>query len=508
MKPEFDVAVIGLGPAGTLSSLFLDDSSIKVLCIDKDTEIYNLPRAVTIDDEGLRMLQRLNLERIYLDNGTQVEGAYFLDNNLKEISGIKMPEGLITKNGWMPSLMFHQPFTDSLLRKKLLSTDCSIQLGTELIDIIPRDNYYEIKTLDVKREKKNSYTTKYVLGADGASSKVRKIMQIEHEDLDYDKNWLVVDVELNIKNKLPNYAAQICDPTRICTYIPAHLPFRRWEFILLEGETKEEILKQEKIQELISPWLKASDYKIVRATVYRFHSLLAKHFKKDNCFVMGDAAHQNPPFMGQGMMSGYRDALNLSWKLTGVIKKYFPESVLDTYESERKPHSRFVVEGSASIGKLITAYAEGVQNGDISSVPKELVEKGYGSYSIPPLKEGIFFNGSSDKDSMAGFLFPQPLLMEGLKCKKRLDNLLGKNFCVVSKKIVELELHQKKFYEKIKAEFVILDKDILELNPLIKDMMVKNDIYILRPDRHIFGSTSDKISFYDLTKDLQKRLSI
>ena len=85
---------------------------------------------------------------------------------------------------------------------------------------------------------------------------------------------------------------------------------------------------------------------------------------------------------------------------------------------------------------------------------------------------------------------------------------MGKNFCVVSKKIVELELHQKKFYEKIKAEFVILDKDILELNPLIKDMMVKNDIYILRPDRHIFGSTSDKISFYDLTKDLQKRLSI
>ncbi|GIT62132.1 MAG: hypothetical protein Ct9H300mP20_19590 [Gammaproteobacteria bacterium] len=126
------------------------------------------------------------------------------------------------------------------------------------------------------------------------------------------------------KKTLPRFAAQICDPKRICTYIPSHLPFRRWEFILLEGESKDDMLKEKKIQELVSPWLKPEEYDIIRAAVYRFHSLMTKDFRKDNCFLIGDAAHQSPPFMGQGMMSGYRDSLNLSWKLISVLKNSFP----------------------------------------------------------------------------------------------------------------------------------------------------------------------------------------
>ena len=506
MKPEFDVTVIGLGPTGTLTSLLLDDSSINVLGIDKEKEPYNLPRAVTMDDEGLRIMQRLNLESIYLDNGTRLEGAYFLDDKLNKISGMDLERNFLTQNGWMPTLLFHQPYTDELLRKQLMDSNCFIKLQTELIDIIPKDNYYVIKTLDIAKNKEESYTTQYVLGSDGASSKVRKIMQIDHENLDYDKNWLVVDVELKNENTLPKYAAQICDPKRICTYIPAHLPFRRWEFVLLDHETKEDVLEQKKIQELISPWLKAEDYKIIRSTVYRFHSLLAKSFKKDNCFIMGDAAHQNPPFMGQGMMSGYRDALNLSWKLNGIFKKYFSKSILRSYETERKPHSRFVVEGSAAIGKLMSAYAEGVEKGDISSTPKELVKKGYGSFSIPPLKEGILYNGSSSKNTMAGYIFPQPLLMEGLECKERLDDLLGNNFCVVSKKKIKLTKSEEKFYRKINARFCLMEKDLLESNSAINSLMNESDTYILRPDRHIFGSTSDNITFSELTNDLEKRL--
>ena len=121
------------------------------------------------------------------------------------------------------------------------------------------------------------------------------------------------------------------------------------------------MLKEKKIQELVSPWLKPEEYDIIRAAVYRFHSLMTKDFRKDNCFLIGDAAHQSPPFMGQGMMSGYRDSLNLSWKLISVIKNSFPSALLDSFEEERKPHSRFVVDGSAAIGKLMSAYAEAVE---------------------------------------------------------------------------------------------------------------------------------------------------
>ena len=506
MKIEYDVAVVGLGPAGTLTSLLLSDGSVNVIGIDKEKDIYNLPRAVTIDDEGLRILQRLNLQHIYLDNGTAIEGAYFLDDKFQKLSGMDVPSNFMTGNGWMPNLMFHQPFTDALLREELLNSTCSVKLESELIEITPKDDHYVVKTHNLANDQEESFTTRYVVGADGASSKVRHIMQMPQEDLDYDKNWLVVDVKLKVKNTLPSFAAQICDPKRICTYIPAHLPFRRWEFILLEGETDADMVKAEKIQELISPWLNPNEYEIIRAAVYRFHSLLTQIFKKDNCFVMGDAAHQNPPFMGQGMMSGYRDALNLSWKLISVIKDSLPEELLESYEEERKPHSRFVVDGSAAIGKLMSAYAEAVKRGKPSDVPQELVERGYGSFSLPPLDQGILYKGGSNIESMAGFLFPQPLTMEGIKCKERFDFLLGKSFCVVSKTEVELKPDQKEFYERINTKFLIIKESMLNGNPWIKDVMTKNGIYILRPDRHIFGSTSDKITFNDLTEDLKKRL--
>ena len=508
IQTEYDVVVVGLGPAGTLISLLLNDSSIRILGIDKDREVYDLPRAVNIDDEGLRTMQRLNLEHIYLDNSTVIGGAYFVDDKLQKLSGIDMPKDFLTGNGWFPGAMFHQPYTDVLLREELLKTDSTICLETELTEIIEENDYYTIKTKDLSTLKENSVPTKYIIGADGASSKVRTILGLAQEDLDYDKNWLVVDVKLNQENNLPSYAAQICDPKRISTYIPAHLPYRRWEFILLEGETEEEMLKENKIQELISPWVKSDEYQIIRAAVYRFHSLLTDKFRQGNCFLIGDAAHQNPPFMGQGMMSGYRDALNLSWKLTAVIHKQLPENILETYEKERKPHSRFVVDGSAAIGKLMSAYTDAVRRGNPSDVPQELLDRGYGSYSLPPLNDGILYKGKSDDKSMVGFHFPQPLLMEGSKCKERYDHFLGKGFCVVSKEGVSISPDQKSFYEKIKTKFLVLEETMINKNPWIKEFMSKSEIYIIRPDRHIFGSTSDKITFSELTRDLKEKLGM
>ena len=267
------------------------------------------------------------------------------------------------------------------------------------------------------------------------------------------------------------------------------------------------MLKEKKIQELVSPWLKPEEYDIIRAAVYRFHSLMTKDFRKDNCFLIGDAAHQSPPFMGQGMMSGYRDSLNLSWKLISVIKNSFPSTLLDSFEEERKPHSRFVVDGSAAIGKLMSAYADAVARNQPSDVPQELIDRGYGSFALPPLQNGILYKGKSDRTSMAGSIFPQPLRMEGMECIERLDALLGKDFCIVSKKEIDLNSEQKEFYEKINSKFLVLEESILNSSPWVKEIMKKNDVYILRPDRHIFGSTSDKITFNDLTEDLKERLN-
>ena len=155
----------------------------------------------------------------------------------------------------------------------------------------------------------------------------------------------------------------------------------------------------------------------------------------------------------------------------------------------------------------MSAYADAVERNQPSDVPQELIDRGYGSFALPPLQNGILFRGKSDNTSMAGSIFPQPLRMEGMECHERLDALLGKGFCVVSKKEIDLNSEQKEFYGQINSKFLVLEESILNISPSLKEVMKKNDVYILRPDRHIFGSTSDKITFDDLTEDLKERLS-
>jgi len=506
MQAEYDVVVVGLGPAGTLASLLLNKSNIKILGIDRDQEVFGLPRAVTIDDEGFRTVQRLGLEHIYESNSTPTNGAYFLDNKQKVLSGAEFPENFMTKHAWHPASMFHQPYTDSSLRKELLRSKVDVKLGYELQTLEKKNEKYCLKILNLSSGETEECLTKYIIGADGASSQVRKLNKIDQEDLDYDKEWLVVDVELLQENKLPNYAAQICDPKRISTYIPSHLPFRRWEFILLDGEKKEDMEKEEVIHELIKPWLDPKEYKIIRSAVYRFHSLISRKFQKGNSFLIGDAAHQNPPFMGQGMMSGYRDALNLSWKLSSVIKGILPEKTLESYEEERLPHSRFVVDGSAAIGRLMSAYAEAIEKGKSSDVSEELVQRGYGSYSLPPLTSGILFKGKHDPEIFSGEHFPQIIRVENKKCIEKKDNLLGESFCLISENKIILDKEDADFLSQIDTSIVVLEKWMIEQNRWIASIIERNKIFLVRPDRIIFGSTSDDQGLRELIKDLKNRL--
>ena len=144
--------------------------------------------------------------------------------------------------------------------------------------------------------------------------------------------------------------------------------------------------------------------------------VLAEKFQMRNCFLIGDAAHQAPPFMGEGRMAGYRDAINLSWKIALSIKKNLSSNLLQSYELERKPHSRFVVKNSAGIGELMEAYAE-AENPE--QVPSDLVDKGYGSFIIPNLLEGLFYKGKANKSKHSGEIFPQPILYRNKKIYKR-----------------------------------------------------------------------------------------
>ena len=435
MDKNFDAIIVGLGPVGSFMALLLENQGLEVLAIDKDKDIYNLPRAVSVSDQGLRMAQSIGLEDIYLDNSSLLGGAGFVDKNLNFIGQSIDFKSIITPNAWPPMRLFHQPFTDKAIREKLIKSNCSVLLEHKLVDIKNHKDQVEVLVEDINNNKISKYKGSYLIGADGGSSKVRRSLDINQEDLDYNRDWIVIDVKLNGEKKLDDRAMQICDPERLGTYIPAHPPFKRWEFLILNEEDKIEITKDSKIHELLSPWLEPNEYEIIRKAIYQFHSVLSEEFCKGNCFLLGDAAHQNPPFMGEGMMSGYRDATNLAWKIALIINKGIRKNLLNTYQTERKPHAKFVVENSAGIGELMEAYAA---TEDPNTVPKELVAKGYGSFVLPNLQEGLFYKGKADETTGAGQLFPQPIKIKEGVISQRLDGLLGNGFALVSKKQIVL----------------------------------------------------------------------
>ena len=350
----------------------------------------------------------------------------------------------------------------------------------------------------------SSYCTcNYLIGSDGGSSEVRKLLKITQKDLEYNRDWVVIDVELNGKNRLSEKALQVCDSERLATYIPAHLPYRRWEFIIHEHEDKREFLDDKKVQGLIGKWLKPDEYKIIRKAVYQFHSVIADNFRKGNCFLIGDAAHQAPPFMGEGMMSGYRDAVNLSWKIALTIKNQLKEDLLDSYEIERKPHSEFVVRNSAGIGELMDAYAR-FENP--SEVPKELVQKGYGSFILPDLNKGFFYGGKADSSMGAGQIFPQPVEYIDNAIIERMDKIFGKGFSLVSMDKIDLSIEDENFLKELECNLVILEDIFVANNPWLKSFMQLGDVFVIRPDRYVYGSSNESVTMQMLLEDLKKRV--
>mgnify|MGYP001353341354 FL=1 len=503
MNHDYDVAIIGLGPVGSFAALLLEKRGLKVLAIDKDKEIYSLPRAVSISDQGLRMAQEVDIDEIYIDNSSEVGGAGFVDENLNFIGEAINLKGFTTPNGWAPMRLFHQPYTDKEIRKKIQETSINTLLHHELLNVKNRekDVLFTIKNLGDSTEVE--CTSKYLIGADGGSSSLRKLLKISQEDLHYNRDWVIVDVELTVPNRLEDKAIQVCDPERIGTFIPAHLPFRRWEFIIYEDEDKNDFNDDKKIQGLISSWLNPNEYKIIRKAIYQFHSVLAHDFRKGNCFLMGDAAHQNPPFMGEGMMSGYRDAFNLAWKISYVLNNGFSDVLLDSYQEERRPHAKFVVENSAGIGELMEAYA---QASDPNEVPKELVAKGYGSFVLPNLDEGLFYGGKALDSMAAGQLFPQIVVYENGEISERKDCLFGDGFTLISQHEISISDSHRDFLNKLNCNYLILDKEIIDSNPWVNGFLELGNTFIVRPDKYIYGCSGNDVSLEQIIEDLKIRM--
>ena len=212
----------------------------------------------------------------------------------------------------------------------------------------------ELRMEDLSTGKLVRASARYVVGCDGARSIVRRFMGTELDDLQSHERWLVVDVLLQRERPdLGDHSIQFCDPARPATYVRGVGNRRRWELMLMPGDDPTAITRPEAIWALLSRWVTPQEATLERPAVYTFHSVVARGWRAGRLLIAGDAAHQTPPFMGQGMCAGIRDAANLAWKLGAVVRGDAPPGLLDTYESERSPHVREFIQTAVRLGGVI-----------------------------------------------------------------------------------------------------------------------------------------------------------
>ena len=403
MDPTHDVTIVGCGPVGATLAILLRSRGFSVLVLERHPDIYHLPRAVMMDDEIRRMMQNHDMEQ-HLDPLLEpMRGAEFVDKDFNHLMGVTTEAGRVGPLGHPPSCAHYQPELDALLRTVARERGAEIRLGATVADI-GQDDTSATVTLDDGE----TITSRWLVGCDGANSTVRRLLGIDIEDLAFDQDWLVVDVDLTHPDEvdLPVIAQQVCDPARPQTFVPGVRRHRRWEFQIQEGETHEEMTDHDKVWELIEPWMSRAHGTLVRAVVYRFHAMVAETMRRGRIFLAGDAAHQMPPFLGQGLNTGMRDAINLTWKLDFVARGLADDRLLDTYSSERLPHAREIVAHAADVGRLIdslagradhdvdersaygggrkaSAYADGAVVGDDALVGRQLHQ---------PVVDGVFFD--------------------------------------------------------------------------------------------------------------------
>lgn len=361
---DYDVVQIGFGPVGQVHAALLGQRGHHVGVFERWTEKYPLPRAGHVDHEIMRIFQGIGAAEAFEKTAIPIPD-YDWVNGKGELL-LHMDWNAPTPSGWKSDYLMYQPLLEDALEPTV--TRCpnvEVHRGWEATSIEQEVDHVRVTLSSGHRVDadwvpdggERTVTAKYVIGADGAQSLARRSQHIGWEDLGFEADWLVVDLRPHnpdVVIDMPD-SGQICDPDRPVSLF-RHLGRNhcRWEFMLLPGETHADMTAIERVWELLAPWQVGPDgFTIVRKTVYTFRSLLADTFRHDRVLLIGDAGHLMPPFMGQGMCSGIRDAANLAWKLDLVLRDAAPDSLLDTYTAERRPHVDQLIRTSMALGQMV-----------------------------------------------------------------------------------------------------------------------------------------------------------
>jgi 2-polyprenyl-6-methoxyphenol hydroxylase-like FAD-dependent oxidoreductase len=348
VAPDAEVAVVGGGPVGSVLAILLGQLGRRVVVLERWPAPYPLPRAVHLDHEVGRILESCGIgDRL---RAISEPAPVYEWRNGAGTTLLRFGRTGDGPSGWPLSSMFHQPELEALLDERARDLPgVTVLRGVEVTGVDQDGGGAVVRTAAGR-----SVRAAYVVGCDGANSTVRTLAGLPSHDLGFFYDWLIVDVILDPPRVFDPVNVQICDPARPTTAVSGGPGRRRWEFMRLPHETRDELHDEARAWELLAPWdVHPGNARLERHAVYTFNARFVERWRAGRVLVAGDAAHLMPPFAGQGLCAGIRDAANLAWKVDLVLRSLAPEALLDTYQQERLPHARRAIELSMELGRVI-----------------------------------------------------------------------------------------------------------------------------------------------------------
>jgi 3-(3-hydroxy-phenyl)propionate hydroxylase len=514
-RPEFDLVIVGLGPVGAVAANIAGLLGLKTLVLERTDHAYLKPRAIVFDAEVMRIFASIGLAERIAKASRALGGSIYLGADRHPIRTFRARQPAHAK-AWYPSNLFYQPELESILRDGLNRfSNVTVSLEHELAALRDFGGWSTLNVIAHGSSQSLEIRARFVLACDGASSTVRKLLQIPLDDIGFEERWLVVDTFVSGPMRWPSthaipeevqrgeYSLMLCDPARPSTLIPGVGRHRRWEYMLLPGERDDDVVGSEWLRQQLSQWIDPQDVEIVRSAVYRFRALIAQRWRINNVFLLGDAAHQTPPFYGQGMCHGIRDAAQLMWKLDLVLNDVSTARLLDSYQVEREPHVREIVAASVRAGAqvcILDPEAALARDKEFRRIEFERRNAPVAITDVvPPIRAGIIDSNTG------GMRLPELAVTTG--DGRPLDDMLAGRFTLLTRReeADALPAELAAGWQRIAGQTLRVgaaddsDCPVRDASGEVSNWLAQRQAYcaIVRPDRYVYAMPGDRESLYE-----------
>jgi 2-polyprenyl-6-methoxyphenol hydroxylase-like FAD-dependent oxidoreductase len=516
----YDVVIIGYGPTGMMAAILLGRAGHRVAVVERHRTLYNLARVGIVHDDVLRMFQEVGcIERVL--QATTFLPVYELARNGRVLLSSEVSPS--ATHGWPEYTSIYQPAFEKELDRiaKALPTVNVLQ-GETATALCQTDDGVAIR-VSADDDSGRTVEGRYVIGADGGNSFVRRALGVPYEDLGFNQDWLVIDGKA--KRPRPGLPAmrQFCEPEQPGVTLQMGPEHRRWSFMIFSAESPEEAIKPENVwRRLDRPEGATPDeYELTRVAAYKFQSLLAERWRVGRVFLAGDAAHQMPPFLAQGLCSGFRDAHNLAWKLDLVLRDMATDALLDTYFAERGANARATIIESMLVGRHVNERdEEKARQRDEELLALQAAKQRVGNgnqliaFRVPGFESGFLASGTPG----AGDVFPQERvrgIAHGL-----IDDVAGRGFLILARTADEpsfvLPPKEAEFWGRLGGKIVRLvapsasggPETLVDSSGCYNRLMDEYgcNVLVTRPDYHLFGTCLSLTELPLLIADLRAQL--